>query len=95
MFPDASAAKGLDQIDVSELKHANIRPFLEKKFGIVTRRSSHLVQTMDPDTQTRKLFHLNATGEHYEIHVTAFSYRQQPTYFQRIFIAIADCALMF
>jgi len=95
MFLDAGAAKGLVNIDVSELTHLNVRPYLEETFGLVTTGSSHLVKTTSLSEEIIRNFNLASKGEFYEIHAKAFSGTQHPIYFQRIYVAINDCALSF
>ncbi|VAV86576.1 hypothetical protein MNBD_ALPHA08-2202 [hydrothermal vent metagenome] len=95
MFLDASAAQGLEDIDASELTHTNIRPYLEETFGLSTNNSVHFVQTTEMSKEIAKIFDLSRKGTYYEIHAKSFSTSQNPIYFQRIYVATDDCALMF
>lgn len=95
MFLDASAAKGLENIDAQELVHASIRPYLEETFGLSTNGVSHLVKTTSLDKEVAEVFGLRAQGDYYEIHAKAFANDQRPIYFQRIYVSASDCALMF
>jgi GntR family transcriptional regulator len=95
MFLNCATAEGIDQIEVAELQFTNIRPYLEEKFGLITKGTTHMVKTVDLDEETAAHFGLGSTGPHYEIHAKAFSLNQSPVYFQRIYIATADCALIF
>ncbi len=95
MFLNCAVAKDIDQIDVAELQFTNIRPYLEEKFGLTTKGTTHLVKTVNLDKKTAAHFGLDSIGPHYEIHARAFSLNQSPVYFQRIYIAAADCALIF
>ncbi len=95
MFLDSSATEGLERIDATELTHINIRPYLEKTFGLSTKGASHFVQTIKLNEDIARVFDLCSKGDFYEIHAKAFSHDQRPVYFQRIYVATDDCALMF
>ncbi len=95
MFLNTSLATGIKNIDVDELQFTNIRPYLEEKFGLVTKGTTHIVKTVDLDDETAGHFGLSSRGTHFEIHAKAFSHNQSPVYFQRIYISTADCALIF
>jgi len=95
MFLNCAVAEGIDQIDVAELQFTNIRPYLEEKFGLVTKGTTHMVKTVDLDEETTAQFGLGSKDSYFEIHAKAFSLHQNPVYFQRIYIATADCALIF
>jgi DNA-binding GntR family transcriptional regulator len=95
MYLDAAAVAGLENTDISELKFTNIRPYLQEKFGLVTRGATHLVKTVQLDTATKARFGLRCGGDYFEIHAKAFSHDHQPVYFQRMYIATSECALMF
>ncbi|MCF6233546.1 MAG: GntR family transcriptional regulator [Rhodobacteraceae bacterium] len=94
MFLDSSLAKGLGETNASDLTHINIRPYLEETFGLTTARASHFVQTTELSRKTARKFNLSPEGIYYEIHAKTFSATQTPIYFQRIFAAINDCALL-
>ena len=95
MFLDASAAPGLENIDALELTHINIRPYLEENFGLLTKDSSHFVQTITLSEEISEVFGLSAEGDYYEIHAKTYSHNRHPIYFQRIYVATNECALMF
>ncbi len=95
MYLDAAAVAGLENTDTSELKFTNIRPYLQEKFGLATRGATHLVKTVHLDTATKERFGLRSGGDYFEIHAKAFSHDHQPVYFQRMYIATSECALMF
>jgi len=95
MFLDHSLAEGLADINASDLTHINIRPYLEETFGFTITRASHLVQTTELSSKVTTEFSLRPEGIYYEIHAKTFSANQTPIYFQRIFVAINDCAVMF
>lgn len=95
MYLDGSLAKGLANINASDLAHVNIRPYLEQTFGLTTKSVSHFVQTTELSRKTAENFNLSPEGLYYEIHARTFSATQTPIYFQRIFVAINDCTLMF
>ncbi len=95
MFLDSSAADGLENIDASELTHINIRPYLEETFGLSTLSASHYVQTTKLSEKIATVFNLSPEGVFYEVHAKTFSTSQKPIYFQRIYVATDDCALMF
>jgi len=95
MFLNCAIAEGIDQIDVAELQFTNIRPYLEEKFGLITKGTTHIVKTVDLDEETVAHFGLSSKGPHFEIHAKAFSPSQNPVYFQRIYISTNDCALIF
>jgi DNA-binding GntR family transcriptional regulator len=95
MYLDAQRVAGLEKIDAFEMKFTNIRPYLEEKFGLITKGATHFVRTIEPDTKTRRIFDLRRPGEYYEIHAKAYSDGRHPVYFQRIYISTSDCALMF
>jgi len=95
MFLNFSVAPKIDQIDVTELQFTNIRPYLEETFGLITKGTTHTVKTVDLDAETASRFGLCAHAQHYEIHARAFAQNLSPIYFQRIYIATADCALIF
>lgn len=95
MFLDSSLVEGLANINASDLTHINIRPYLEETFGLTTKNASHFVQTIGLSQKIAKDFNLSPEGLYYEIHAKTYSANQTPIYFQRIFVAINDCALMF
>jgi len=95
MFLNCAIAEGLDRINVAELQFTNIRPYLEEKFGLATKGTTHIVKTVDLDEKTAAHFGLESKGPYFEIHARAFSLNQNPVYFQRIYIATTDCALIF
>ncbi|MFK5977660.1 MAG: GntR family transcriptional regulator [Rhizobiaceae bacterium] len=95
MFLDSSAAEGLENIDALELIHINIRPYLEKVFNLSAMSATHFVQTTELNKKTAGVFDLSSERNFYEIHAKTFSARQRPIYFQRIYVATDDCALIF
>ena len=95
MFLDARMVKGLVDVDVSELTHIYIRPYLEKTFGLSTMGALHFVKTTTLEKGISKKFQLAPMGEFYEIHTKVFSDNQTPIYFQHIYVAVNDCALLF
>jgi GntR family transcriptional regulator len=95
MFLDSSAEEGLENIVASELIHINIRPYLKKTFGLSVMSATHFVQTTELNEKTTKVFDLSSEEIFYEIHAKTFSTRQEPIYFQRIYVSTDDCALIF
>lgn len=95
MFLNSSAAVGLENLIASELIHINIRPYLEKTFDLSAKSATHFVQTTELNEITANVFDLSSEGFFYEIHAKTFSARQKPIYFQRIYVATCDCALIF
>ncbi len=95
MYLDAAKVAGLEKTNTSELKFTNIRPYLEEKFGLETRGATHLVKTVRLDAPTAAVFGLKADCDYFEIRARAFSYKRDPVYFQRMYVATSQCALMF
>ena len=95
MYLDAAAVAGFEKSDTSELKFTSIRPYLEEKFGLLTHGATHLVKTVQLNSETAKYFGLLENRDYFEIHAKAFSPNRTPIYFQRMYIATSDCALMF
>jgi len=95
MFLNFAVAPNIEKIDVTELQFTNIRPYLEEKYGLITKGTTHTVKTVDLDAETAGKFGLHSQEQYYEIHARAFAHDQRPVYFQRIYIATADCALIF
>ncbi|PCH81376.1 MAG: hypothetical protein COB90_05205 [Hyphomicrobiales bacterium] len=95
MFLNASSAKGLTDISPSDLVHANIRPYLEERFGLATKSATHLVKTIILDEAAAEIFEFVAGEQFYEIHASTWSQNRKPVYFQRIYIATDACALVF
>ena len=93
MFIKTTAAPGLDDIDPSELGMANLRPYLEETFGIVTVSATHLVKTVSLDGETAERFGLETGANFFEIHAKAFGPNRVPVYFQRIYVSADACAL--
>ncbi len=95
MFIKTTAAPGLEDIDPSELGMANVRPYLEETFGIVTVGATHLVRTVSLDSETAESFALEAGANFFEIHAKAFGPNRVPVYFQRIYVSADACTLDF
>jgi DNA-binding GntR family transcriptional regulator len=95
MFLDHNAASVLASIDESELRMANIRPYLEETLGIATRGATHNVKTVTLDEAIASEYDLDRTEVYFEIHAKAHSPTGQPVYFQRIYVSTSSCILEF
>ena len=95
MFLDHKIAAVLANIDESELRMVNIRPYLEETLGIATRGATHNLKTVTLDQAIASEYDLNRAEDYFEIHAKAHSSTGQPVYFQRIYVSTARCILEF
>ncbi len=95
MYIPRSLARGLADIDTTELQMINIRPFLEMHLNLKVTGREHMVTTVTPDPETLRIFELTSGGTYYEIHARTWSSDSRPVYYQRILVATSDCNLKF